>query len=61
MLKKIGQFLKEVRIELAKVTWPSKRETFYSTIVVLIFVIFTSLYLGLVDYVISKIIKLFLS
>ena len=47
-------FLGEVRSEMRKVAWPSRREVINSTIVVLIAVVFmTSLIFGL-DYVSSK-------
>jgi preprotein translocase subunit SecE len=50
------QFLKEVRQELRKVDWPSRRELISYTIVVLVTVIvMTSLVFGL-DFVFSKLI-----
>jgi len=48
------QYLSEVRSELKKVAWPTRREVFNSTVVVLIAVVFmTSLVFGY-DYVSSK-------
>jgi preprotein translocase subunit SecE len=50
------QFLKEVRQELRKVDWPSRRELISYTVVVLVTVIvMTSLVFGL-DFVFSKLI-----
>ncbi len=43
------QFFKEVRAELAKVTWPTFPEFIGATIVVLIIMIAFSIYLGAVD------------
>jgi preprotein translocase subunit SecE len=60
MFAKITEFLREVRVELKKVTWPSRKETMASTVVVLITVIISAIYLGLVDYILSKIIRVFL-
>ncbi len=54
------QFFREVRIELKKVTWPSRKETIASTSVVLITVILVSFYLGIVDLGLSRLIKIFL-
>ena len=54
--EKIGprQFLTEVRSELKKVAWPTRKEVVNSTIVVLIAVVFmTALIFGL-DYASSK-------
>jgi len=48
------QYLSEVKGELRKVTWPTRREVINSTIVVLIAVVFmTSLIFGF-DYASSK-------
>ena len=55
------QFLREVRVELAKVSWPSRRDTIASTSVVLVIVFLIAAFLGLVDLGLSKIIKLVLS
>jgi preprotein translocase subunit SecE len=57
----IAQFLREVRFELAKVTWPSRRDTIASTSVVLVIVFLIAAFLGLVDLGLSKLIKLVLS
>ena len=60
MFAKITEFLREVRVELKKVTWPTRKETMASTVVVLVTVIISAIYLGLVDYILSKIIRVFL-
>ena len=57
---KIAQFLQEVKAELRKVTWPSWKATVGSTSVVLVVVVIMSLYLGIVDFGLSKVIKLIL-
>lgn len=52
----VRQFLKEVRQELRKVDWPSRRELISYTVVVLVtVVVMTSLVFGL-DFVFSKLI-----
>ncbi|MDY6952219.1 MAG: preprotein translocase subunit SecE [Thermodesulfobacteriota bacterium] len=51
------QFLREVKIELKKVTWPSKKETIASTAVVIILVIIVSAFLGIVDFGLSSLIR----
>lgn len=53
-----GRFLREVRSELKKVTWPTRRELITYTIVVLVSVAIVSLYLGLVDFVIFEVLYL---
>ena len=47
------KFLKEVRSEMAKVTWPNWLELKGSTILVIIVSIFFAIYIGLVDIVLS--------
>ncbi len=47
------QFLTEVASELRKVHWPTRQETVAATVVVLVVVAIVSLWLGLVDAVIS--------
>jgi preprotein translocase subunit SecE len=59
-LVKTTQFLREVKIELKKVTWPSRKETLASTAVVIILVIIISSFLGLVDMGLSSLIRLVL-
>jgi preprotein translocase subunit SecE len=56
-LAKTTQFLREVKIELKKVTWPSRKETLASTVVVIVIVIIISAFLGLVDMGLSNIIR----
>ena len=51
------QFLREVKVELKKVTWPSRKQTMGSTLVVIILVMIISLFLGVVDIGLSGIIR----
>jgi len=51
------QFLQEVWAELRKVVWPSWAETRAATIVVVVLVVFVSLFLGLVDFTLSQIVE----
>jgi len=48
-MKNVAQFVKEVQLELSKVTWPKFDEWLGSTIVVLLLMSFFAIYLGLVD------------
>ena len=56
-IKLFIQFLKEAKTELKKVSWPSRKETVASTVVVLVLVMLAAIYLGLVDLGLSKAIK----
>jgi len=54
------QFLREVKVELKKVTWPSRKQTLGSTAVVLALVMLISLFLGVVDVGLSNLIRIVL-
>ena len=55
------KFLQEVKVELGKVQWPKFEEFIGSTLVVLFLVVCFSVYLGLVDFGLSKLVKLIFS
>lgn len=54
------QYLREVSYELKKVVWPSRKETIGSTSIVLVLVILSGIYLGVVDLVLSRLIRVLL-
>ena len=56
-LSKVGQFLRESKMELKKVKWPTRKELLASTAVVIVLTLFVAFYLGLVDFGLIKIIK----
>jgi preprotein translocase subunit SecE len=58
--EKIKQFLAGSKVELKKVTWPTPKQTLASTSVVIIVVIVVSTFLGIVDFGLTKVVKLVL-
>ena len=54
------QFLREVKVELKKVVWPSRKQTIGSTVVVLILTMIISVFLGMVDIGLSSLIRVVL-
>jgi preprotein translocase subunit SecE len=48
-----AQFVQQVRQEAAKVTWPTRKETMVSTLMVLLMVVFAATFFFLVDQVLS--------
>ena len=56
----IVQFLKEVRVELAKVSWPTRNQTVLYTLVVIGISLFMAVFLGLLDFGYKFIIDKFL-
>jgi preprotein translocase subunit SecE len=53
---KTKTFLREVKIELKKVVFPGREEVIGSTKVVLVLVLITAFFLGVIDMLLSKII-----
>jgi preprotein translocase subunit SecE len=51
------QFLREVKIELKKVTWPTRKQTLGSTAVVIVLVMIISVFLGLVDLSLGNLVR----
>ncbi|MBN1522322.1 MAG: preprotein translocase subunit SecE [Candidatus Aureabacteria bacterium] len=60
MFAKMKKFFIEVWVELKKVSWPTKKELFDSTMVVIVSVIILSIYIAAVDQISSLVIKLIL-
>lgn len=60
MIGKMNEFLGSVKAELKKVTWPSKKDTYASTTVVIVLVLLCAVFLGGVDIVLSRLIRLVL-
>ncbi|OGP51425.1 MAG: preprotein translocase subunit SecE [Deltaproteobacteria bacterium RBG_13_43_22] len=50
----VREFFREVRIELKKVTWPSRKETIAATGMVIILSVLVAFFLGLLDVGLSK-------
>ena len=54
------EFIQQVRAEAAKVIWPTRRETLITTGLVLMLVVFTSVFFLVVDQVLREIVSLVL-
>ena len=57
MIQKSVQFVKEAIEELKKVNWLGRKEVVASTVVIAILVIIVAIFIGAVDFILSKIIK----
>ncbi|HYV33608.1 MAG TPA: preprotein translocase subunit SecE [Candidatus Limnocylindria bacterium] len=55
------KFLGEVRVELAKVIWPTRAETIRYTLTVIVFSLFVAFILGAFDYALLRIFQAILS
>ncbi len=56
-LRRSVEFFKEAWQELKKVHWPSRKETYAATLVVLIVVLMIAFYLALVDFGLTRAIQ----
>lgn len=56
MFEKLKKFFKEVRVELAKVTWPSPSELRATTAVVIVTALVMTVFVGLVDLGLAQLI-----
>jgi preprotein translocase subunit SecE len=54
-------FLSEVSAELRKVHWPSRKETYAATVVVVVVTFIVALFLGVADFAISHVVRVILS
>jgi len=48
-----GEFVRQVKQEVSKVTWPTRRETIISTATVLVMIIIVSLFFFVLDQILS--------
>ena len=55
-----AQFVRQVRQEINRITWATKRETVYASISVLVMAIIASLFFLLVDLLLSSIVEFLL-
>ena len=56
-----GQYIREVRQETSKVTWPTRKEVMITTGMVFIMVFLAALFFLLVDQILSNVVRLILS
>ena len=57
MIEKIRNYFREVWLELGKVTWPTRRETVITTIMVVIMSILAALFFLGVDWVLGTVVR----
>ena len=58
---KVAEFLQQVKAELQKVTWPTRKETYGSTVVVIVLVLIVAVFLWVVDSALSALIQTLLN
>jgi len=60
MLNKVISFLKEVRVEMKKINWPTRQETIRYTLIVLGISAAVAAFLGSLDFVFSELLRRFI-
>ena len=58
IIQKPVNFIKEVKAELGKVAWSTRQELLSSTVVVIVITAVMSLFIGLIDIILSKLLSL---
>jgi len=61
MANKITGFFKDIKIEMAKVAWPTKDELIGSTVIVLVSLTILSVFIGVCDVILSKIVNVIMT
>ena len=56
-----AQFVRQVRQEINRITWASRRETMYASLSVFVMALIASVFFFLVDLLLSKVVQILLS
>ena len=59
-MRRLQNYMRDVILELRKVTWPTRDELKGATVTVIIFALISTLFVGSVDFVLGYIVKLVL-
>ena len=59
-MKRVIDFIAEVRLELSKVVWPTPNSTLRLTVIVILVTIAVGFFIGGVDYLLTKALELVL-
>ena len=60
MISKITKFVNDVKVEMAKVVWPTREELINSTMIVAVVGVLFTLFIFVADMILSRVIQLFL-
>ena len=60
-MAKIAVFFKDIKIEMGKVSWPTKDELIGSTVIVLVSLALLSLFIGICDAGLSSLVNLIMA
>jgi len=57
-MEQVREYMKDVRSELTKVSWPTREELRDSTVVVIVTVLLVAAFIGLVDQGLNRVVAL---
>ena len=60
MIAKTNEFFANVKAELKKVTWPTRKDTYASSLVVMLLVLISAVFLGGVDLILARLVRMIL-
>lgn len=60
-IQALGKYFEDAKTELGKVSWPTRKEVKVTSIAVLVLVVVMSIFLGIADLILSKVIESILS
>ncbi len=60
-MKRILDYLSEVKVELSKVTWPRRDEVIKLTIIVILISLIVGVYVGALDFGFTKLLEIFVA
>jgi preprotein translocase subunit SecE len=56
-MERIFNFLRDVKVELTKVTWPTREQLIQYTMIVIGITVFVAVFLGAVDFVLQSVLN----
>ncbi len=61
ILTKVREYFMSVRAEVTRVSWPSRKEVVTFTVLVILLTLTLGIYLGLVDMVLQRLLRLLIT
>ena len=61
MANKVAGFFNDIKLEMSKVSWPNRDELIGSTIIVIVSLAILSLFIGICDILLSKIVNVIMT
>ena len=60
-LEEFKEFFEQSKVEIKKVTWPTRKETVTTSVAVMVLVVVMTIFLGIVDATLTRIVRFILS